>query len=207
LKHELELQEIFGKTGSDGETEREYLSFFTPEEQAQLKSVLDSASSEERNSFFAMLRHPDEGKFRSYFLDIATKVARGMPAPAYINDKYAYGWVKAAQELCRRNGIKFTLVVIPEGFSVDARMTARYAALADMRTYTKYLDDATSRLVSHAQADKMDVVDLRELLKNTPGSYLNMDGHWSQQGVASVARFLAERLTRSTGNSPGKKEQ
>lgn len=204
LKHELELQEIFGKTGNDGETEREYLSFFPAEDQARLQSVLGSSSAEARSLFFAMLRHPDEGKFRSYFLDIATKVAKGMPVPGYIDDRYAYGWLKASQDLCRRNGVKFTLVVIPEGFSVDSRMTAQYAALADMKAYTKYLDDATSRLVSHAHADGMDVIDLRELLAKFPGAYLNMDGHWSQQGVDRIARYLADRFAPDKDNGPGK---
>ena len=204
LKHELELQEIFGKTGNDRETEGEYLSFFPTESQNRLKSVLNSSSAEARNLFFTMLRHPDGGRFRSYFLDVATKAANGMPAPEYIDDSYAYGWVKASQELCRRNGVKFTLVVIPEGFSVDSRMAAHYAALADMRAYLKYLDDATGRFVNHARTDGMDVIDLRELLTNVPGAYLNMDGHWTQQGVDRIARYLADRFAHAKDDRQGK---
>jgi hypothetical protein len=194
LKHELELQEIFGATGNDQDTERAYLSFFPPEEQARLKSVLGKSSATSRHLFFEMLRHPDGGRFRSYYLDVATKVAKGMPAPEFIAAEYSFRWVQAAYDLCRTHGVKFTLVVIPDGFSVDSRMAAQYAAIADMKSFQKYKDDATSRLISHATAAGMDVVDLRELLKGVPGAYLNMDGHWSQQGVDAVAARLAAKL-------------
>jgi hypothetical protein len=83
-------------------------------------------------------------------------------------------------------------------------MTAHYAALADMKAYLKYLDDATSRIVSHARTDGMDVIDLREVLAKVPGAYLNMDGHWSQQGVDRVALYLADRFANAKDNSQGK---
>lgn len=75
-------------------------------------------------------------------------------------------------------------------------MSGYYAALADMKAYMKYKDDAARRLVSHATAAGMDVVDLRELLQEKPGAYLNMEGHWSQAGVDAVAQYLAQRINR-----------
>jgi hypothetical protein len=194
LKHELELQDIFGKTADDRDTEQTYLSFFPPGEQAQLKSVLHASPDAARRQFFDMLRHPDDGRFRSYYLDVATKVAKGMPAPEFVAAEYSFRWVKAAYDLCRKQGIRFTLVVIPDGFSVDPRMAGQYAALADMKSYMAYKDAATSRLVSHASEAGIDVVDLRNVLAGEPGTYLNMDGHWSQRGVDRVAAQLAEKL-------------
>jgi hypothetical protein len=198
LKHELELQEIFGKTANDRETEDTFLSFFPAGEQVRLKSVLDNSSAAARSRFFSMLRHPDEGKFRSNYLDVATKAAQGMPAPEFIAAEYSFRWVKAAFDLCRKNGVKFTLVVIPDGASVDSRMSGQYAAVADMKAFMKHKDEAVSRLVKHAADAGMDVVDLRELLLCSPGAYLNMDGHWSQYGADLVAGCLAERLAKAT---------
>jgi hypothetical protein len=195
LKHELGLKEIFANTVDDQDTERTYLSFFPPEQQAQLKSVLYKSSAEVRSRFYKMLRHPDNAKFRSYYLDIATKVAMGLPVPNFISAEYSYKWVKAAFDLCRENGIKFTLVIIPEGFTVDSRMSDQYSAIADMKAYMKHKDEAVSRLVGLAVGTGMDVVDLRELLKNYPGAYLDMDGHWSQHGVDIVAEFLAKKIS------------
>lgn len=200
LKHELELKEIFGKTADDQDTERVYLSFFPPNEQAELKSVLAKASAAERSSFFSMLRHPDDGKFRSYYLDIATKIAKGLQPPDFTPAEYSFRWVQAAADLCRSRGVKFSLVVIPDGFSVDSRMSGYYTAIADMRAYMQYKDDAASRFVSHATAAGMDVVDLRELLQGKPGAYLNMEGHWSQAGVDAVAAYLAQRFTRGSSD-------
>jgi hypothetical protein len=198
LKHELELREIFGKTASDGETEREYLSFFPPNEQVQLKSVLDKSSATERSRFYEMLRHPDEAQFRSYYLNIATKVAMGLQAPDPIPVGYSIRWVMAAFELCRKNGIKFTLMVIPEPLTVDSRMSGQYEAIADMKAYMKHTDVAVNQLVSHAVGAGVDVVDLRELMQQNPGAFLNMDGHWSQRGVDLVAGVMAERIVKTT---------
>jgi hypothetical protein len=41
----------------------------------------------------------------------------------------------------------------------------------------------------------LEVIDLRELLKGEVGAYLNMDGHWSQQGVDAVAVFLGKKIS------------
>jgi hypothetical protein len=195
LKHELELQGIFGKNANDDEMEKEYLSFFPAEEQSLLKSVLSRSSASDRNKLFSMLRNPDGGFFRSYYLDIATKVAKGLRAPEFTSAEYSFRWVKTAAGLCREKGVRFTLVVIPDGFTVDSRMAGYYAAIADMKAYMKHKDDATNRFVSHAVEAGMDVIDLRELLSKTPGAYNNMDGHWSQHGVDTVARYLAARFT------------
>ncbi len=194
LKHELELKNYFGKTIDDRDTENLYLSVFPSEEQSKMKTMLANASAEERHKFFSMLRHPDEGKFRSYYLDMATKTARGEPISTFIAADYSFKWVTAVYELCRKHSVNFTLVVIPDGFTVDSRMAACYAAITDMKAYMKFKDDAATRLISHATAAGMDVIDLRDLLKQYPGAYLNMDGHWSRQGVDVLAKFLAKRF-------------
>lgn len=195
LDHELELKELFAKTVDDQATERMYLSFFPQLEQAQLKSVLDKSSKAERSRFYEILRRPDDGQFRSYNLDSATKVAKGT-LPEFVPAEYSFRWIEAASALCRSKGVKFTLVIIPEGFTVDSRMTGQYSALADMKTFVKPKDEAVSRLASHALEAEMDVIDLRDLLKQAPGAYLNMDGHWSQYGVDIIAGFLAERFEK-----------
>jgi hypothetical protein len=195
LQHELELKDQFGKTRADRETEELYLSFFPPNEQQRLKTVLAGATEERRHLFFSMLRSPDQGSFFSFYLDLATKLAKGTEySPSFIPAEYSFLWVKAVKDLCRKNSLKFTLVVAPVGFDVDSRMTECYSAIADMNAYMKFRDDATTRLVSHAKAEGMDVVDLRELLRNYTGTYLNMDGHWSQKGVDVVAQYLANRF-------------
>lgn len=197
LKHELKLQETFGKTTDDQDTERTYLSFYNQVEQVQLKEVLYKSSSAERNNFFEMLRHPDNGEFRSWNLNIATHVALGQPAPDFIKAEYSFRWVNAAFELCRKNKIEFTLVIVPEGLTVDSRMYGQYSAIANMKAYMNYNDEAVSRLASHAAEHGMDVVDLREFLTRQPGAYLNMDGHLSQHGADVIAEKLAHKFSQN----------
>jgi hypothetical protein len=195
LKHELKLQETFAKTVNDQETELTFLSFFPLAQQNQLKSVLYNSSAADRSRFYDMLRHPDDAKFRSWNLNIATNVAKGEAIPNFISAQYSFQWVKAAKELCRRRGIKFTLVIIPDGLTVDPRMSGQYSALADMKAYMKYNDDAVSRFVSHSLQEGMDVVDLRSLLQGKSGAYLNMDGHLSMYGVDLIAGNLAKKFS------------
>ncbi|MEI7816810.1 MAG: hypothetical protein WCI45_06410, partial [Desulfuromonadales bacterium] len=207
LKHELKLKDIFAKTIDDQDTEITYLSFFPLGEQAQLKSILHKSSAVDRSRFYSMLRHPDEGQFRSYYLDIATKVAKGLPSPDFVSSEYSFRWVKAASEYCRSKGVMFTLVVIPEGFTVDSRMSEQYSAIADMKTYMKHKDEAVGQLVSQAVETGIDVVDLSVLLRGVPGAYLNMDGHWSQQGVDAVAELLAKKISAYSLNDRTNKLQ
>jgi hypothetical protein len=194
LKHELKLAETFRGTSNDKETEAALLSFFPQENQAQIIAALRQSSATERAKFYEMLRRPDEGKFRSHYLNLATRRIMGVAEPSFVQAEYAFRWIRQAAAFCRSNGIAFTLVVIPDGFSVDARMAQQWRAIYNMRAYMQHKDDAAQRLVQHARNEGMEVVNLRDLLTNVPGAYLNMDGHWSQFGVDVVAEHLAELL-------------
>ncbi|OGU16339.1 MAG: hypothetical protein A2076_02855 [Geobacteraceae bacterium GWC2_53_11] len=194
LEHETKLAAKFRATRNGAETEATLLSFFPAEKQQLLKDVLQQSPPEVRDQFYAVLRTPDEGKFHSHYLNLATRNAMGEAAPIFTASEYSYLWIKKTADLCRKRGVAFTLVVIPDPFSVDSRMIAQWRPVADMKAYMQSKDDATNRLIQHAESEKMDVVDLREVLRKTPGAYLNMDGHWSQYGADIVAEFLAQRF-------------
>ena len=194
LTYESAMAEKFRRSGNDAETEAVFFSYLDDSERSAAKEALYRAAPEERRRFYDILRHPDDGRFRSYYLDAAVKRATGGQAPRFLPAEYSYRWVRGAAELCRKKGVAFTLVLIPDAFSVDSRMQAQWLPLADMKEGQRYKDEAGDRLVGHARGDGMDVVDLRELLKGSSGTYLNMDGHWSQQGVDLIAGFLSDRL-------------
>jgi hypothetical protein len=87
-----------------------------------------------------------------------------------------------------------TIVVIPEAFQVDDRMREQWLPLADMRRCTVPCRDAAQGFIGRARADSLDVVDLHDVLQRTRGTYLNLDGHWSSDGVKLVAGVLAKHL-------------
>ena len=148
-------------------------------------------------AFYAMLRQPDQGLFRSYYLYAALKSVasggrRGEATPAY-----AYRWVRRTRDLCRARGVRFTLVIVPEAFQVDDRMRDLWLPLLDMRELMAPERAACEELAKTCRGDGMDVVDLHGALARVPGAYLNPDGHWSASGVEAVARVLAGHLGAS----------
>ncbi len=144
--------------------------------------------------FFDMLKNPDAGNFRSYFIWPALEAAAGLSPPPVTGEDFTLLWVQRTGALCKASGVRFTAVLVPEAFSVDDRMVEQYAAVADLREWTRPKSEALQRLGKAATAQGLDVVDLFDVLHGTRGSYLNMDGHWSQTGVDLVAKALVQRL-------------
>jgi hypothetical protein len=152
---------------------------------------------------FDMLRNPDDGKFRSYYLSAALVAAASADWKWEPNsDEIAWQWTERAARLCRRRGVHFTVVVIPEAFQVDDRMCEQWLPLANMRHCTATCRDAARSFVDRARANSLDVIDLSDQLQGTRGTYLNLDGHWSAGGVELVARVLAKHVMPA-GAEPG----
>ncbi len=144
--------------------------------------------------FFEMLKNPDGGNFRSYFIWPALEAAAGMSPPPVNGEDFTALWVQRTGALCKASGVRFTAVLVPEAFSVDDRMVEQYAGVADLREWTRPKAEALQRLGRTVAGLGLDVVDLFGVLRGTRGSYLNMDGHWSPSGVDLVASALVQRL-------------
>lgn len=148
--------------------------------------------------FYQMLREPDAGRFRSYYLSAALwSVAHDNEPwePQSVDD--AFFWAEQTNRICREHGVRLTLVVVPEAFQVDPRMQRQWAPLADMKSVTKACRDAAERFVEQATDAGLEVIDLHGPLAEIPGTYLNLDGHWSQAGADLAASYLASRLESS----------
>ena len=151
----------------------------------------------EMGEFFSMLRHPDAGLFRSYHLMAAFQAASVANASvANVSDKNAWVWIKRTYELCRNRHRDFALVIVPVAFQVDPRVEKQWAPLADMRKLTAPMSVAAKRLADTARATGISVIDLHGVLRGIPGTYLNMDGHWSDKGSAVVAKTMAGYLRK-----------
>jgi hypothetical protein len=146
--------------------------------------------------FFEVLRHPDRGLFRSYYLSAGLWSASVDGGQWSENcEDHAYAWVEKTYRLCRAQDVRFTLVIVPEAFQVDSRMYEQWKPLCDMRHLTKPCRDAALRLARRAEDDGIHVIDLHLTLQDLPGTYLNLDGHWSDKGVDVVSDVLAAELT------------
>ena len=163
------------------------------EERARLQTRLDR---DDARAFFEMLRNPDLGRFRSYYLANALDAAATGDGRWSPNDiEIAWHWTRATSQWCKGHQVGLTVVIIPEAFQVDDRMRSQWMPLADMREVTASCRTAAREFVRRASAESLDIVDLHEVFEGTHGTYLNLDGHWSQAGADLAADVLARHLT------------
>lgn len=190
-RNEKSLEKQFAGAATDQAVEQLLLSLISPQAQPILERALSKAAM---GDFYQMLRAPDEGLFRSYYLKAAIERVLGNPIRPVPNPDRIYRWVKGSRDICVAAGVRFTLVIVPEAFAVDARMQQQWSALADMHEVEKPNALAAAQLADMARLDGIEVLDLHEVLRGLSGTYLNMDGHWSRQGVNLVAEYLAKRI-------------
>lgn len=163
-----------------------------PEAYERLKSRLTSAES---SRFLAILKQPDLGKFRSYYLTAALWAASTGNGQWDKNpEEAALYWAREMKVVCDRTNVRLTFVLIPEAFQVDSRMRDQWAPLADMRHLTKPCREASERFCCTAREMGLDVLDLYSAFEDVPGTYLNLDGHWSDTGVELAARAVFDHL-------------
>lgn len=165
------------------------------EQEEQLRARLQAP---EMAGVYEMLKAPDGGQFRSYYLSQALTAAMD---PSWQwdenSEREALHWLTLASHACRKNDARFSVVIIPEGCQVDPRMAEQWRPLADMRRVTQATRDASMRLRRKLEAANIDVIDLHDGLQDLPGTYLNVDGHWSDLGVEKVAEILAKHLSHT----------
>lgn len=99
-----------------------------------------------------------------------------------------------SHRLCQQRGINFLLVVIPQGFAVDRRLQEMWFPLADIARLTDGTERAGRMLTQQLRSDGVDVLDLHAALGEAPGSYLNLDGHWSKAGIQCAAESVRTRI-------------
>lgn len=162
---------------------------------AQQQHLAERLTRVEMGPFLTMLRHPDKELFRSYYLWPALQVA-AVPGTRWepLHPEVAAQWVTQTRNVCQKHGSALTVAIIPEAFQVDSRMREQWAPLADMRDMTRSSRTAAEQLLIRLRAEGIQVIDLHESLQDVPGTYLNLDGHWSERGVRLVAEVLAKAL-------------
>jgi hypothetical protein len=146
--------------------------------------------------FYNMLREPDAGRFRSYFLFDGAWLKASGQTPIILSDPTStLNWLRAAAATHSRPR-RFLAVLIPEGFAVDPRMQEQWAALADMRRMTVKTAEAGRRIEQELTREGIEVLNLRYALAGVRGTYLNVDGHWSPLGIEKCAAAVAARIRR-----------
>ena len=146
--------------------------------------------------FYNVLREPDDGRFRSYFLfDGVWLKATGMTPQILSDPTSTLHWVKAAATVYSRPR-RFLAVLIPEGFAVDPRMQEQWVPLADMQRMTDKTSAAGRRIEQELTQAGIEVLNLTDTLAGVRGTYLNVDGHWSPLGIETSAAAVAAQLRR-----------
>lgn len=163
-------------------------------------SLLQRLQKPEMAEFFEMLRHPDAGRFRSYYLiDGLWLSAAGMAPLRTDRVDYAAHWIELSASVCAARQLPFLCVLIPDAFAVDPRLRQQWSPLADMRELTRHTSRCGEELAARLTNAGIEVLSLHNVLNEVPGTYLNLDGHWSALGVELAATAVADALTARWG--------
>ncbi|MBF0421458.1 MAG: SGNH/GDSL hydrolase family protein [Magnetococcales bacterium] len=157
----------------------------------------------EASSLLASLRHPDGGLFRSYMFDDLFRLAAGdalkidASSPEQMLARI-YPDILAMKQVCAAAQASFSVVLVPMALHVDPRYIETWSLFGDLDRLGGRQYQATELLKASLARDGILFHDLRPLLHGVRGAYLNVDGHWSQQGVdlvaADLTRFIATTL-------------
>lgn len=144
-------------------------------------------SYEKLIGLFKILSNPDNGKFRSYYLNIALNLLLNSSIKPLKPNDDTYVWIRSISKLCAENNIKLNFFIIPEAFQVDQRMIKLWEPYCNMK-----LAAHNNRLNSEIMCKKLNsegifVCDLFKVLNGEDGIYLNPDGHWSDKGIDIVS--------------------
>lgn len=178
----------------DDQTLREVLLRSSATDDESVVRLSSRLYSEMSDSFLAMLRAPDAGRFRSYYLTAGLWSVAQDAQWERNPETHAIYWAFEMDAICQEKGIRLTFVVIPEAFQVDRRMQNQWSALTDMQHLTKPCREAAERFCIAARVQGLDVLDLHAAFADVPGTYLNLDGHWSQKGVDLAAKTVLDHL-------------
>jgi len=154
-------------------------------------------------SFYENLQNPDRGLFRSSILFEALRnmVLGKKSHNIEKHTSHAFEMILAMRNLCKEHGVKFSVVIIPQGFDVDNRIRETYLVLTDMKNAINHITLGVNSLISKLQAANIDVLDLYPVLRRE-GTYLNFDGHWSLLGnqitSEAVSGFILNKQTGKT---------
>jgi hypothetical protein len=101
-------------------------------------------------------------------------------------------WLRAANDLALRNGIKVVLFLVPVG-TTDPSFVAYWKPWPHYFSWN-YISDARHLQLSHRLKEEgFSFVDLRDVLDGIPDTYRKTDGHWTEKGHSVVAaRVLME---------------
>ncbi|MBN1688931.1 MAG: hypothetical protein JW893_07510 [Candidatus Omnitrophica bacterium] len=159
--------------------------------------LIEELKKRDLTSFYYMLRYPDQGLFRSYYLESALESLIQKEEDERIDISWTYPWIHKAYELCQANGIDFTLVIVPRASQVDSRMRRQWLPLTDLAVLFEPSRRAGHKLTLKAREEGIPVIELAEFIRGLPGTYLNLDGHWSQFGSGVISEILADSIAAS----------
>jgi hypothetical protein len=167
-------------------------------EQPLRPALIAHLAAADRRAFYAGLRDPDGGLYRSYYLvnalDQIPPFFTGPPAA----DAAAVGYVRALVARmaadCRDRGVAFTLAIAPEASQVDPRFAAFWGSVSRLPEWKSATTAMSRQLAQEAAGLGIAVVDLADALRGVEGAYFNLDGHWSGRGVDVAAGALARHL-------------
>lgn len=194
-KNELDLGQIF-KNVSSQRSLISALAALGGSTQNQMKLARELLTKD-LSLFYRMLQSPDEGRFRSYYLQYALNSILDERFGVTLNEVFAFSWIQEIKKVCKEKKVGLTVIIIPEPFSVDPRFDQLWNPLTDMGHARRHFRRASERLAVRCLSQNIRCIYLAGFLKGIPGTYLNLDGHWSPKGSEAVSAIIASAIEPS----------
>lgn len=104
-------------------------------------------------------------------------------------------WLRAANDLGARNGLKVVFFLVPVG-TTDPSFVAYWKPWPRYFSWNYISDARHLRLSSRLKEERFNFVDLRDVLTGIPDTYRKTDGHWTEKGHSVVKAKVLEEIEK-----------
>jgi hypothetical protein len=104
-------------------------------------------------------------------------------------------WLRAANDLGARNGLKVVFFLVPVG-TTDPSFVAYWKPWPRYFSWNYISDARHLRLSSRLKEERFNFVDLRDVLIGIPDTYRKTDGHWTEKGHSVVKAKVLEEIEK-----------
>ena len=109
-----------------------------------------------------------------------------------------FAWIAASERLARSNGVKFLTALVPVGTG-DPHYVGYWKSWPRYFGYSLLAAARHHRLAGRLREAGMPFVDLRDVLRDQPGTYRLIDGHWTRRGHDIASARMATEIAKLKG--------
>lgn len=104
-------------------------------------------------------------------------------------------WIMAVKECCDSANVPLVVVLAPVG-CIDPEFTNYYEKYPRYYSLNYYCDARYEALKKGLEKERINLVDLKDVLQGVAGTYRKSDAHWNEKGHETVADYLVPNMKK-----------